>query len=83
MKKISLFCLAQKKKLTSPFITYAHLIPRTYRLGFTNLDTEISLDSLPVKGSVPKWISGTLFRNGPAKFMQGSSWISNWLMGLL
>ena len=66
----------------SPYTLYAHLIPGTYRVGFTNLDKEVVLDNLPVKGTIPSWLSGTLFRNGPAKFTENASFVSNWFDGL-
>lgn len=38
------------------------------RLGFRCLDTETEVDSLPVEGEIPGWLSGSLIRNGPAKW---------------
>ena len=69
-------------RLHSPFEVYKKDIPYTYRIGFTNLDQEVSLENIPVQGKIPDWLSGTLFRNGPAKFTEGSSWVSNWFDGL-
>ncbi len=66
----------------SPYTLYANLIPGTYRVGFTNLDKEVALEDLPIKGTIPVWLSGTLLRNGPAKFTQGNSAVSNWFDGL-
>jgi hypothetical protein len=31
-----------------------------YHLGFCTLDRETSLDDLPVRGTVPTWLTGTL-----------------------
>ncbi len=67
---------------TSPFDTYKNLIPHTYRIGFTNLNEERALETIPVTGKIPTWLSGTLFRNGPAQFTTSSSWVSNWFDGL-
>lgn len=69
-------------KPQNPFIKYANLIPGTYRLGFTNLEHEVSNVALPITGTIPDWLSGTLLRNGPAKFYTNSSWVSNWFDGL-
>ncbi len=69
-------------RLHSPFEVYKKDIPYTYRIGFTNLDQEVSIESISVQGKIPDWLSGTLFRNGPAKFTEGSSWVSNWFDGL-
>lgn len=40
--------------------------------GFKTLNAEVVLDKLPTEGSFPQWLSGSLFRNGPAKFEAGS-----------
>jgi len=71
----------QVKKKISPYILYAQEIPGTYRIGFTNLDKEVRIDQLPVIGTIPAWISGKLFRNGPARFSCGDSWV-DWFDGL-
>lgn len=39
--------------------------------GFSTLEQEITCDRLPVKGTVPGWLTGTLLRNGPGKFEMG------------
>ncbi len=38
---------------------------------FKTQDKEYDLSVVPVQGSVPGWLSGSLFRNGPAVFGQG------------
>ena len=38
---------------------------------FTTQDREYDLSEVPVRGTVPGWLSGSLFRNGPAVFEQG------------
>lgn len=53
-----------------------------YLAGIANLESEISLDSLPVEGSIPKWLDGTLLRNGPAKFEVGGTPLRHWFDGL-
>lgn len=65
----------------SPYKLYADLIPGTYRIGFTNLDEEISINDLEITGKIPDWLSGTLFRNGPAKFSANNSY-TDWFDGL-
>ncbi|AHG03083.1 15,15' beta carotene dioxygenase [Halobacterium sp. DL1] len=42
-----------------------------YRLGFESCDTEYAGVDLPVEGSIPNWLDGTLLRNGPGKFESG------------
>jgi carotenoid cleavage dioxygenase-like enzyme len=53
-----------------------------YRLGFTTLDREIVADSLPVTGAIPDWLSGSLLRNGPARFEVGADLYRHWFDGL-
>lgn len=82
----------KKQELISPYITYSNLIPNTYRIGFTNLDSEIQINNLEITGKIPTWIRGTLLRNGPAKFHINSSekhkeagansWVLSWFDGL-
>jgi beta,beta-carotene 9',10'-dioxygenase len=53
-----------------------------YHLGFTTLEDEIAVVALPVTGTLPPWLSGTLFRNGPARFEVGTSRYRHWFDGL-
>lgn len=53
-----------------------------FRQGFTSLEHEIELERLPVIGQVPAWLSGTLVRNGPAKFEVGEEKYRHWFDGL-
>jgi beta,beta-carotene 9',10'-dioxygenase len=53
-----------------------------YHLGFSTLASEISLDELPVRGSVPPWLTGTLLRTAPAKFEVGNRHYNHWFDGL-
>lgn len=52
-----------------------------YLAGFATLDREVELDSLPVEGEIPAWLSGTLLRNGPAKFEAGERALRHWFDG--
>ncbi len=72
----------KNRMVPSPYATYASLIPHSYRIGFTNLDKEISINELALQGTIPAWLSGTLLRNGPAKFSTATSYVSNWFDGL-
>lgn len=36
--------------------------------GFETLDTETTIDDLPITGHIPEWLEGTLIRNGPGRF---------------
>lgn len=53
-----------------------------YRTGFASLDTETEVDSLPVEGEIPDWLSGMLLRNGPAKFEVGDGTVNHWFDGM-
>ena len=53
-----------------------------YHLGFRTLDRETSLDNLPVRGTVPPWLTGTLVRTAPAKFEVGDRMYNHWFDGL-
>ncbi len=53
-----------------------------YLRGLSTLDAEVALDSLPVEGAIPEWLTGTLLRNGPAKFEVGEQPLRHWFDGL-
>jgi carotenoid cleavage dioxygenase-like enzyme len=53
-----------------------------YVTGFDTLEAEVDLDSLPVEGRIPEWLTGTLLRNGPAKFEVGDRPLRHWFDGL-
>jgi beta,beta-carotene 9',10'-dioxygenase len=52
-----------------------------YLAGFASLDSEVELDSLTVEGEMPAWLSGTLLRNGPARFEAGERALRHWFDG--
>jgi beta,beta-carotene 9',10'-dioxygenase len=54
----------------------------SYYLGFTTLAAETSVEELPVRGTVPAWLTGTLLRTGPAKFEVGDKQYNHWFDGL-
>lgn len=53
----------------------------TSKLGYTSLDEEISVERLPIEGTIPQWLSGSLLRNGPAKFEVGQDTFRHWFDG--
>jgi len=63
------------------FLTSA-LCAQERPLGLTSLDTESTIPVLEVQGEVPEWLSGTLIRNGPAKFDVDGHFVSHWFDGL-
>ena len=50
-------------------------------LGYTSLNEEITVDQLPVTGVIPPWLTGSLLRNGPAKFEVGKEKFYHWFDG--
>lgn len=55
--------------------------PPAYLPGFASLDTETDIESLPVRGTLPAWLSGELIRNGPAQFEAGPQAFRHWFDG--
>ena len=53
-----------------------------YRLGFTSLEEETSVERLPVTGEVPAWLSGSLVRVTPALLEVGGRRLAHWFDGL-
>jgi len=54
----------------------------SYTSGFHSLHDEIEVDALPIEGSFPGWLQGTLLRNGPAQFEVGDDAYRHWFDGL-
>jgi beta,beta-carotene 9',10'-dioxygenase len=52
------------------------------RLGFTSLEEETAVDSLPVSGELPAWLTGALVRVTPAKLEVGERRLDHWFDGL-
>ncbi|ONI84741.1 beta-carotene 15,15'-monooxygenase [Saccharothrix sp. ALI-22-I] len=49
--------------------------------GFQTLDREVVVDDLEVRGELPRWLSGTLVRNGPARFETDRRSFRHWFDG--
>ena len=49
--------------------------------GFNSLDEEVHIDSVPVTGTVPSWLHGTLVRVTPALMDGGGKTIKHWFDG--
>lgn len=52
-----------------------------YAIGFGE-SAEIALDDVPVTGTLPPWLSGSLLRNGPGTFRVGEQRYRHWFDGL-
>lgn len=53
-----------------------------YAKGFATLSEERSIGDLEINGTVPEWLNGSLFRNGPAGFEVGKQSYRHWFDGL-
>ena len=54
-----------------------------YGVGFRSLTAEIAEPvALPVTGTLPPWLNGTLLRTGPSKFEVGERTYNHWFDGL-
>ena len=53
-----------------------------FQVGFTTLNQEIVCDALPVRGTLPSWLAGTLLRTGPAQFEVEQHPYRHWFDGL-
>lgn len=53
-----------------------------YSSGFRSLDAEHEELDLEVEGEMPEWLTGSLIRNGPAKFEVGGDRVDHWFDGL-
>jgi carotenoid cleavage dioxygenase-like enzyme len=53
-----------------------------FELGFSKAQGEFSYDRLQMTGSVPEWLDGALFRNGPGTFTIGDEHYRHWFDGL-
>jgi beta,beta-carotene 9',10'-dioxygenase len=50
--------------------------------GFRTQEKEVEIDALPVRGTVPDWLSGTLVRVAPAQYEVGGHRYRHWFDGL-
>jgi carotenoid cleavage dioxygenase-like enzyme len=53
-----------------------------HRLGLQTFSDECHDRALPVTGTIPDWLDGTLLRNGPGAFEVGGEPVSHWFDGL-
>ena len=51
-------------------------------LGFVTLEQERTIEQLPLTGSLPPWLRGSLLRTGPARFEVGGQSMRHWFDGL-
>lgn len=53
-----------------------------FQKGFSTQPNEVKVEGLPIRGTVPAWLRGTLVRNGPAKYEVGQKGYRHWFDGL-
>lgn len=51
------------------------------KIGYATLNEEINFTALPIKGTIPTWLKGTLLRTGPAQFELGKNHFKYWFDG--
>ncbi|MDX6582052.1 MAG: beta,beta-carotene 9,10-dioxygenase [Solirubrobacterales bacterium] len=51
-------------------------------LGFESMESEVRVESLPLTGELPEWLTGSLVRTGPAKWEVGDRSMNHWFDGL-
>src|ERR1044072_4399431 len=49
--------------------------------GFRSLEDEVHVDSVPVTGTIPTWLRGTLVRVTPALLDGGGKTVKHWFDG--
>lgn len=52
------------------------------RRGIAEQRSEIVLDDVPVRGQIPRWLTGTLVRLSPSRFEAGDRQLRHWFDGL-
>ncbi len=52
------------------------------RRGISEQQREIRVDDVPVRGAVPRWLTGTLVRLSPSQFHAGEQQLRHWFDGL-
>ncbi len=58
------------------------IVTTYFTSGFGTTERELKLDDLPVRGTLPTWLRGTLIRNGPGTFQVGQQRYRHWFDGL-
>jgi len=53
-----------------------------YQLGFSTTHQEGDFDALPVQGTIPHWLNGSLIRTGPGTLEVGKQSYHHWFDGL-
>jgi carotenoid cleavage dioxygenase-like enzyme len=57
-------------------------MPNPFHAGFQNVPADIPPQRLPIQGTFPAWLRGTLVRNGPGQFDLKNTHYRHWFDGL-
>lgn len=49
--------------------------------GLRSLDSEVEVAALPIEGTLPDWLEGSLLRTGPARWEVGGTSMNHWFDG--
>ena len=63
-------------------IMFNSIFAEEFSLEYTSQNEECCLENLPLTGKFSEWLSGTLIRNGPAKFEAGGVRVVHWFDGV-
>src|SRR6056297_873912 len=59
-----------------------HSVASPYAVGFESQTDATATQPLPVIGTIPEWLSGTMVRTGPSQFEVGNQSYRHWFDGL-
>ncbi len=78
----SAIATAAASAIITPERALAGATPGNWALGVADVEADIPLETLRlISGKMPAGFSGTLYRNGPAKFRRGGSASGHWFDG--
>ncbi len=79
---LSTLATAAAAIVITPEQALAGAAPAKWTLGVADVEEDIALQKLQlIDGHLPKGFSGTLYRNGPAKFRRGAGQSGHWFDG--
>jgi beta,beta-carotene 9',10'-dioxygenase len=56
-------------------------MPTPFAAGFDSVTADQRHDLLPLSGSLPSWLRGALYRNGPSQWQVGETSLAHWFDG--
>jgi len=55
---------------------------KAFQIGFGRTERELTIEQVPLQGTLSKWLNGHLYRNGPGTFVVGEQHYRHWFDGL-